>query len=211
MSNILDRRQTHFVLWCPTEPANAPALVIGRIRNGNPATFQELTRQTLQRAANAAGPIAGLWHLAANSLGLTDGETYHYWYEVDNTYPGSTGRIQVTDPLASGVDYRLLAPANWDFVRDFTTATRSQFQDRYPAEGSSADAKVLVVGEELTLPRELLSGSRLDGLWNERFQGFVRAALLGEGAHGHNFEDTVHHAINCVLDGVFTDGAQAIN
>ena len=112
MSNILDRRRTHFVLWCPTEPANAPALVIGRIRNGNPATFQELARQTLQRANNAAGPITGLWHLAASSLGLTDGQTYHYWFEVDNTYPGSTGRIQVTDPLASGVDYRLLAPAN---------------------------------------------------------------------------------------------------
>ena len=482
MSNILERRRTHFVLWCPTDPVNAPALLIGQIRNGNPATFHELTKEPLQRATNQAGPIAGLWELAANTLGLADGETYHYWFEVDNTFPGSTGRIQVCDPLAFVVDYRLLAPANpflshpasvigwsggelvardpngekaepavapfpslpannrvvlyelptawtnatgadqferavgtfrdaralvqtgvpaanfpgiqatrfdppylvqlgvnalellppadsiyarewgygtshylapdyelgypeghlsptsnldltllvnachqqgirvfldvvlgfmkeepyryidfpsfyledpkkhpddpdayssrkggrkefrnpfgascprytktvttydpvsgdvkaisparqhmftfltrwmrdfqidgvrvdsvenvanWDFVRDFKDEARTQFKARYPTEaGGAADARVLVVGEELTLPRELLSDRRLDGLWNEPFQGRVRAALLGESAGDLSFEDTVRRAINCTLDGVFADGSQAIN
>src|SRR5262245_56416561 len=58
---------------------------------------------------------------------------------------------------------------------------------------------------------ELLSTKRLDGLWNERFQGLVRAALLGENVDGLNFEDTVRRAIDCRIENVFADGAQAIN
>lgn len=112
MSDLLARRQTGFVLWCPTPPANPPELILGRIRNGNPPTFEQLTRQSLQPAAGAGGPIAGLWELAADSLGLVDGEVYHYWFEVDNRSPGGSGRIQVADPLALAVDYRLYAPAN---------------------------------------------------------------------------------------------------
>ena len=86
-----------------------------------------------------------------------------------------------------------------------------QFKDRYKAEGDGADAKFLVVGEELELPPELITQNRLDGLWNEKFQGLVRAALLGENVGGLNFEDTVRRAIDCRIEGVFTDGAQAIN
>lgn len=112
MSDILTRRQTHFVLWCPTDPVAPPELILGRIRNGNPPAFQPLTRRALERAVNAAGPVPGLWELPASALGLAEGETYHYWFEVDNRFPGSAGRVQVTDPLASAVDYRLLAPAN---------------------------------------------------------------------------------------------------
>jgi hypothetical protein len=44
MSNLLARRETQFVLWSPTEPTNAPKLVLGRIQNGNPAKFQEILR-----------------------------------------------------------------------------------------------------------------------------------------------------------------------
>jgi pullulanase len=101
--------------------------------------------------------------------------------------------------------------ANWDFIRDFKNEARDQFKKRYPAEGNGADAKFLVVGEELELPPELITQKRLDGLWNERFQGLVRAAILGEHVDGLNFEDTVRHAIDCRMESVFTDGAQAIN
>jgi pullulanase len=485
MSDILTRRQTHFVLWCPANVLTPPELIIGQIRNGNPPAFQQLTRKTLRQVNNAGGPVDGLWELEASTLNLTDGETYHYWFEVDNRSPGGTGRIQTTDPLASAVDYRLhaaanpsivhpasvigwsggklivrdpngeeskhkvadfgnlatnnrlviyelptawgrtigsdeferaagtfrdaralvelgfdganfseltvtrldppylvqlgvnavemlppadsifarewgygtshyLAPdyelgypegnlsptsnqdltafinschdkgirifldvvlgfmkeepyrhidfddfylenpekhpedhdafnsrkgggkefrnpfgascpryvkkkttydpisgtvmeisparqhmltflrrwmqefqidgirmdsvenvANWDFIRDFKNEARDQFKKRYLAEGSDADAKFLVVGEELELPRELITGTdhknRLDGLWNERFQGLMRAAILGENVNGLTFEDTVRRAIDCTIEGVFSDGAQAIN
>jgi pullulanase len=481
MSDIVTRRQTHFVLWCPARALNPPELIIGQIRNGNPPTFQQLTRNTLQQAGDAGAPVEGLWELKASSLGLSDGETYHYWFEVDDRSPGGTGRIQTTDSLASTVDYRLYAPANpsivhpasvigwsggklvvrdpngeesqhhvadfdrlapnnrlviyelpmawgrtsgsdeferavgtfrdaralvepgfeganfseltvtrldppylvqlgvnavemlppadsilsrewgygtshylapdyelgypegnlsptsnqdltafidschdkgirifldvvlgfmreepykridfddfylenperhphdpdafnsrrgggkefrnpfgascpryvkkkttydpisgqvkeisparqhmlaflrrwmqdfqidgirmdsvenvanWDFIGEFKNAARDQFKERYPAEGSGADAKFLVVGEELELPRELITQNRLDGLWNERFQGLVRAAILGENVDGLNFEDTVRRAIDCRIEGVFSDGAQAIN
>jgi pullulanase len=74
--------------------------------------------------------------------------------------------------------------ANWNFIRDFNNEARKQFKARYSAEGDEANVEFLVVGEELTLPRELLTQKRLDGLWNERFQGLVRAALLGENVGG---------------------------
>ena len=480
MSNILTRRQTHFVLWCPAAVATAPELIIGQLQNGNPPTFKELARKVLQAAAVGGG----LFELDASTLALTDGQTYHYWFEVDDTSPGAMGRVQTTDPLASVVDYRLYAPknpsvvhpasvigfsggqlivrdpngeapqrkvadlntlapnnrmviyelptawsrssggdeferavgtfrdaralidpgfeganfseltvmsleppylvqlgvnavevlppadsiyarewgygtshylaadyelgypegnlsptasqdltafinachdkgirifldvvlgfmkeepyrriafdvfylenpekhptdpdaftsrkgggrefrnafgascpryvntnvttynpisdkvenisparqhmltfltrwmedfqidgirmdsvenvANWDFIRDFKDSAREQFKQRYPAAGGAADAKFLVVGEELEMPPELLSGERprLDGLWNERFQGLVRAALIGENMDGLNFEDTVRRAIDCRIEKVFDDGARAIN
>src|SRR5262249_12687001 len=116
MADILERRQTHFVLWCPRAPVKPPALIIGQIQNGNPPTFQQLVRRELQKSNGAGGPIAGLWELDAGTLGLTDGKVYHYWFEVDDTLPGSTGRIQVADPCASVVDYRLLALPNPSYV-----------------------------------------------------------------------------------------------
>jgi pullulanase len=104
--------------------------------------------------------------------------------------------------------------ANWDFIKEFKDAARAQFQARYPTEGDKADAKFLVVGEELSMPQELLSEGRLDGLWNENFQTLVRAAILGENAQTLNessFEWTVRKAIDCRGMRVFADGAQAVN
>jgi len=34
------------------------------------------------------------------------------------------------------------------------------------------------------MPPELITQKRLDGLWNEKFQGLVRAALQGENVDG---------------------------
>jgi pullulanase len=481
MIDILTRRRTRFVVWCPASVASPPELTIGQLQNGNPPTFKKLARKALQPAVGGGGTVEGLFELDPGGLGLTDGETYHYWFTVADTSPGGTGRVQTTDPLAAVVDYRLYAPdnpsllhpasvigfsggrlvvrdpngeapehkvadfdalapnnrlviyelptawgrssggdeferavgtfrdaralvergfeganfseltvtrldppylvqlgvnavemlppadsifarewgygtshylaadyelgypegnlsptasqdltafinschdtgirifldvvlgfmkeepyrriafddfylenpekhrddpdafnsrrgggrelrnpfgascpryvkrkttydpisgtvanisparqhmltfltrwmqdfqidgirmdsvenvANWDFIRDFKDGAREQFRERYPAAGAAADAKFLVVGEELEMPPELLTGKRLDGLWNERFQGLVRAALLGENADGLNFEDTVRRAIDCRIEGVFDDGARAIN
>jgi pullulanase len=481
VSDILTRRQTHFVLWCPASVSAPPQLIIGQLQNGNPPTFKELKRQPLQQATDAGHAVKDLFELDASTLGLSDGETYHYWFDVDDRSPGGSGRIQTTDPLAAVVDYRLYAPdnpslvhpaavigfsggrlvvrdpngeraeptvaafdklatnnqlviyelptawgrtsgsdeferavgtfrdaralvdsafeganfseltvtrlvpsylvqlgvnavellppadsilarewgygtshylaadyelgypegnlsptanqdltaligschengirvfldvvlgfmrdepyrriafdefylekpekhphdpdafnsrkgggtefrnpfgascpryvqqrttydpvsgavaelsparqhmltfltrwmqdfqidgirmdsvenvANWDFIRDFKNEARRQFKARYPTQGASADAKFLVVGEELEMPRELLTQQRLDGLWIERFQGLVRAALLGENVDGLNFEDTVRRAIDCRIEQLFDDGARAIN
>ncbi|MGE0826644.1 MAG: alpha-amylase family glycosyl hydrolase [Candidatus Binatia bacterium] len=107
---------------------------------------------------------------------------------------------------------------NYDFVQEFKDLARTLWQDRAHAEGVSrdeADARFLVVGEELAVPFALLSQNRLDGLWNERFKHHVRAAILGENVEQENFEWTVRKMIDCRLlsdqDGSFTDGAQAIN
>jgi pullulanase len=107
MSDILARRQTHFVLWCPTA-ASPPELIIGHLKNGNPSTFQQLNRLPFQSVYG----VQGLWELEAAACGLTDGETYHYWFEIDDTLQAAPRRLQTTDPLAYGVDYRLYAPAN---------------------------------------------------------------------------------------------------
>lgn len=106
MTDILTRRQTHFVLWCPRE-TSPPVLILGKLKLGNPARFKELDRWPLQPVPQRPG----LWELEAASCGLMQGQVYHYWFEVDNSWP-EPARIQVTDPLAYGVDYRLYAPQN---------------------------------------------------------------------------------------------------
>jgi len=105
--------------------------------------------------------------------------------------------------------------ANWDFVQAFKDLGRTLFRQRWTNAGlnpaAGADARFLVVGEELTLPPDLLRQNRLDGLWNNGFQDRIRAAILGESTGGDNFEWNVRKAIDCRLGGVFTDGAQAVN
>jgi hypothetical protein len=98
MSDILTRRQTRFVLWCPATVASPPDLIIGQLQNGNPPSFKPLVRKALQRAPGDIGTLGGLFELDASVLGLTDGQTYHYWFEIQNTSPGATGRVQTTDP-----------------------------------------------------------------------------------------------------------------
>jgi 1,4-alpha-glucan branching enzyme len=103
--------------------------------------------------------------------------------------------------------------ANWDFVGGFKDLARSLWNQRWSEQGlgRGADERFLVVGEELSLPLNLLWQGRLDGLWNDPFQQLVRAAILGESGGGESsFEWTVRKAIDCRLLG-FADGAQAIN
>jgi pullulanase len=103
--------------------------------------------------------------------------------------------------------------ANWDFIGDFRNRARQLWQDRWNAQslGAGADARFLVVGEELSLPMDLLHQQRLDGLWNDSFRSLVRAAILGQNADQEpSFEWTVRKAIDCRNIG-FADGAQAVN
>jgi pullulanase len=102
--------------------------------------------------------------------------------------------------------------SNWDFVKGFKDRARALFQERCAAQGMSpadADARFLVVGEELNLPMALLTQGRLDGLWNDAFRALVRSVILGEGDNG-TFEANVRQMVDCRSLG-FSDGTQAIN
>jgi pullulanase len=93
--------------------------------------------------------------------------------------------------------------ANWDFVQEFKDLARSEWQ--------GTPDRFLVVGEELSVPQDLLRQHRLDGLWNEDFKRMVRHAILGTNdAKEPSFEWTVRKLIDCRLMG-FEDGAQAVN
>jgi 1,4-alpha-glucan branching enzyme len=100
--------------------------------------------------------------------------------------------------------------ASWDFVQEYTELARGTWRGRFPGQDGEADARFIVVGEELTEPLDLLRQRRLDGLWHERFKKYVRAAILGQAAEGEaTFEETVRKAIDCRRSG-YDDGAQAV-
>ena len=95
--DLLERRKDRFVLWIPGG-SSIPRLILGTFNNGNVNTSVETAlSQTVQ----------GLWEISPKDIPLQDG-VYHYWFEVDNTFPGKSGKIKVTDPLAYTVDYRIL-------------------------------------------------------------------------------------------------------
>ena len=102
--------------------------------------------------------------------------------------------------------------ANWDFVGSFSNRGRDLWRERWNAQGlgSDPDSRFLVVGEELSLPMDLLRQNRLDALWNDRFREYIRAALVAQNADNENFEWTIRKAIDCRVFG-FADGAQAVN
>ena len=102
--------------------------------------------------------------------------------------------------------------SNWDFVQEFKDRARQLFSERCTAQGVSqadADARFLVVGEELNIPLALLTQGRLDGLWNDTFRWRVRAIVIGQG-DDQTFQGNVRQLIDCRNIG-FTDGTQAIN
>jgi 1,4-alpha-glucan branching enzyme len=73
-----------------------------------------------------ADGFSDLWEIAAASCGLADGRAYHYWFEVSDSHPDrpANTRIQITDPAATLVDWRLLGPSLPPPYGD---------DDRYPA------------------------------------------------------------------------------
>ena len=133
MADLLARRETAFVLWHLKRTEPPPRLIIGWVQPGTP--LQLVGEQSL-----ALRPVPGfddLWELPASECGLIDGWIYYYWFEVTASRPGrpADARIQVTDPLATAVDWRLLGrrlPA--PFTDD----------DRYPAAAVKFSAGRLV-------------------------------------------------------------------
>lgn len=83
--------------------------------------------------------------------------------------------------------------SNWDFIGEFTRHGRELLRERWNNAGltGNADARFLVIGEELSLPFDLFRQRRLDALWNDRFRELIRAAILGESVGGDSFEDTI--------------------
>ncbi len=104
--------------------------------------------------------------------------------------------------------------ANWDFVGEFTAYARSLYRSRAAEAGpgsDQADARFLVVGEELSLPLGLVREHRVDALWNEEFKYALRAAILGQVRDGDpSFEWTVRKLVDCRNLG-FADGTQVVN
>src|SRR5205814_1416687 len=106
-AHLFGIKQTTFVLWRPANTAVAPKLVIGEFRAGNPPSLAD--RREFDLAPLAGKP--GLWGIDASACGLTEGKTYHYWFEVTDSSPTRNGsRILCTDPMGYTVDWRLLAP-----------------------------------------------------------------------------------------------------
>src|SRR5581483_1540749 len=90
---------------------------------------------------------------------------------------------------------------------------RDAFRARCAAHGvtqNAADARFLVVGEELNLPLDILAQQRITALWNDRFRELLRCAVLGVAADNESFESTVMKMVDSRSIG-FADMAQAVN
>ena len=103
---LLQLKETNFVLWRPA--ANPPpSLILAQVIAGSPLVVQERPPLPLQPAAG----FTDLWSLAAKDCALQDGALYHYWFEVTAQQPARPAiRIRITDPFATVVDWRVLAP-----------------------------------------------------------------------------------------------------
>jgi 1,4-alpha-glucan branching enzyme len=121
-ADILQRKETAFVLWRAVNGNPAPTLVIGELQEGAPITLNNVRQIPLLLVAG----FTDLWQVPAANCQLVDGRLYHYWFEVSVSRPGfaANARVRITDPLAFAVDWRVLAPR---LAAPFTD------DDRYPA------------------------------------------------------------------------------
>lgn len=91
---------------------------------------------------------------------------------------------------------------NWDFVGEFTGYARDQYREHWEAatgcrDDPAADQRFLVVGEELSMPQDLVLRGYVDALWNEWFKRAVRQAILGHNADDEpSFEWTIRKLID---------------
>jgi pullulanase len=121
-ADILAQRQHSFVLWRVAQSTPPPTLVVGQLQLGAPVSLIDQQRFDLKQSLQ----FPDLWAIEAATCNLTDDQIYHYWFEVTDAHPKRSGqRIQVTDPLAFMVDWRLRAPQ--------PTGPEYGYDDRYPA------------------------------------------------------------------------------
>ena len=161
---------------------------------------------------------------SSNNEGVRDDNGGLLWryIQTTNTYDPQFGHVGTVHPswsfhkghlyhwlLSYGISGLRLDSinnvANYDFIKSYKEYAWQLHQSR----GGASD-KFLVIGEELAVPKDLLSTGTLNALWNEPFQGRLRAAILGQTANGDDFEYTVRKMIDCTTDG-YTDGSQAVN
>ena len=114
-SNLLKRKETHFILWRPAVTNPKPILVIGILAPGNPPDLQNRQEFFLQQSPT----LPELWEIDARTLGLVDGQIYHYWLRVRDSFPDPSrdAQMEITDPFATTVDWRLesaLLPPPYD-------------------------------------------------------------------------------------------------
>jgi 1,4-alpha-glucan branching enzyme len=110
----LERKQTHFVLWRPSGDGRAPQLVQLVIGTFAAGALADPVVMPLRRSTAPGADGGDVWELPAVECGLQEGGIYHYWFELadTNAYRTELGSsLRVTDPAATSVDWRLLAPA----------------------------------------------------------------------------------------------------
>jgi len=107
VADILLRKRNAFVLWRVANTFQPPVLVIGTLWPGTPISFINEQHFILIQDINHPD----LWFIDAGQCQLTDGWTYHYWFEISDAAAGRPGsRIRITDPMAYAVNWQLLAP-----------------------------------------------------------------------------------------------------
>ena len=82
-ADLLARKASHFALWRPRHMSPPPRLVIGKLKPGNPPVFVDSRSLALQASPKGSD----LWEIPVTACALSDGEVYHYWFEVADSNP----------------------------------------------------------------------------------------------------------------------------
>ena len=199
MANLFGLKKSVFVLWSPHRINPAPTLIIGQFQAGNPPRLAN--RQEFLLTQQAAHP--DLWSIDAAKCGLSDGQVYHYWFEVSDSSPTRDGsRISCTDPTAFTVDWRLLAaqlPAP-HIVDDQDPAAVVKFQNGHlvpcdPGGETFEPARAIAAGRAAPNNRMVIYELFISWAWtNIQHDPEVGVgtfcdviALVDENAEGANF------------------------
>jgi len=151
MPVLLDRKQTHFVLWRPGISGNGPNLIIGTYNPGPPPSLIEAKSIAMNPSPlNSTLATPELWEIDAATCGLVDGQVYHYWFElVSNDVYETTGlTLRVADPVAYSVNWNLLS----DPVPGHPSAGDDQESFRAPASVVRYLGGILVPADAISKP-----------------------------------------------------------
>ena len=145
-TTLLQLRETNFVLW-RTTAIPPPSLILARVQPGAPFVVVENPPIPLR----AVPGFSDLWALPAAECALQDGAIYHYWFNVTANQPERPASpIRITDPFATAVDWRVLAPRP---APPFTD------DERYPAAVVRWSKNKLVTSDLGDSPCSTLAGT----------------------------------------------------